>query len=498
MRKTHGFLALVVVAVVQLALIPAGAAAQGVSTPTQAQTDGVTVGSSTGAGWGSLAGGVAARPFVSRLTATNAGVETVLIEGGSTTPPAVTAGIPTAVISPLNLCQAGQAPAQGICYATPNRIALALGVPATDNVNTDLTGSATTETIFDMTVRMNTLGQSLRWSWANLDLLYWSATGLGTADAQIRIRFRPVATQFVSDFTGGQGCTATPIRDCDIQRAALQVLSANIVFSLDDTVNLALTGAIFATQGAIFGFLNPTGTASAPVLDLQMAAAHFRADGSIQTGQMKAVLPAQTLLNIYGVLPADAATFFSATRSGSAGTNGAPTYTVWSAGSEGTDGLLITVPDITFSAPTYKVKRKTVAAKTAVKTSGAKTTVSVKALAACRKALCTATVYTTGTAVSGKSKKIATIVSAADGSMSLSFPKAKLKKGAPYSVTIRLKKGSKLVTTAAGLNGSAVAWGTNSGGNGGNGSNSGNGGSGGSGSSGGGGGAGRDAHLGHR
>ncbi|PHX81372.1 MAG: hypothetical protein CK540_03130 [Thermoleophilia bacterium] len=446
------------IAVVQLALIPAGAAAQGSATPTQAQNDGATVGSTTGAGWGSLAGGVAARPFVSRLTATNAGVETVLIDGGSTTPPAVTAGIPTVVISPLNLCQAGQTPAQGVCHATPNRISLALGVPATDNVNTDLTGSATTEMIFDMTVRMNTLGQSLRWSWANLDLLYWSATGLGTADAQIRIRFRPVATQFVSDFTGGQGCTATPIGACDIQRAALQVLSANIVFSLDETVNLALTGAIFATQGAIFGFLNPTGTASAPVLDLQMAAAHFRADGSIQTGQMKAVLPAQTLLNIYGVLPADAATFFSATRSGSAGTNG---------------------------APTYKVKRKTVAAKTTVKTSGAKTTVSVKALAACRKALCTATVYTTGTAVSGKSKKIATIVSAADGSMSLSFPKAKLKKGAPYSVTIRLKKGSKLVTTAAGLNGSAFAWGTSSGGNGGNGSNSGNGGSGGSGGNGG-------------
>jgi hypothetical protein len=450
------FLTLVLAITVAL---PAGASAQGAGTPTQAQTDGATVGTTTGAGWGAMEGGVAGRPYVMLLTATNAGVETVLIDGGSTTPPAVTAGIPTAVISPLNLCQAGQTPAQGVCYATPNRISLALGVPATDNVNTDLTGSATTETIFDMTVRMNTLGQSLRWSWANLDLLYWSATGLGTADAQIRIRFRPVATQFVSDFTGGEGCTATPIGACDIQRAALQVLSANIVFSLDETVNLALTGAIFATQGAIFGFLNPTGTASAPVLDLQMAAAHFKADGSIQTGQMKAVLPAQTLLNIYGVLPADAATFFSATRSGSAGTNGSPSYSVWSAATEGTDGLLITVPDITFSAPTYKVKRKSVAAKTTVKTRGRRTSVSVKALRACRKSVCTATLYTTGTAVSGKAKKIASRVSAADGSLQLVFPKAKLKKGAPYSVTIRLKKSSKLVTTAAGLNGVAMAWG---------------------------------------
>ncbi len=470
------FLTLVVAVTVAL---PAGASAQGSGTPTQAQNDGATVGSMAGAGWGAMEGGVAGRPYVTRLTATNAGVETVLIDGGTTTPPPVTAGIPTVVISPTNLCQAGQTPAQGQCYATPNRVGLALGVPQTDNVNTDLTGAATVDTIFDMTVRMNTLGQSLRWSWANLDLLYWSATGLGTADAQVRIRFRPVATQFVTDFPSGNGCTATPIFACNPLQASLQVLSANISFSLDDTVNAALTGAIFATQGAIFGFVNPTGTASAPVLDLQMAAAHLRADGQVQTGQMKAVLPAQTLLNVYGVLPADAATFFSATRSGSTGTNGAPSYSVWSAGTEGTDGLLITVPDITFSAPTYKVKRKSVAAKTTVKTSGSSTSVSVKALSACRKSVCTATLYTTGTAVSGKAKKIASGVSAADGSLTLVFPKAKLKKGAPYSVTIRLKKGSKLVTTAAGLNGGAIAWGNSgSGGNGGNGGSGGNGGNG--------------------
>ena len=468
--------------------LPAGASAQGAGTPTQAQTDGATVGTTTGAGWGAMEGGVAGRPYVLRLTATNAGVETVLIEGGTTTPPPVTVGSPTVVISPTNLCQVGQTPAQGQCYATPNRVGLALGVPQTDAVNTDLTGSATVDTIFDMTVRMNTLGQSLRWSWANLDLLYWSATGLGTADAQVRIRFRPVATQFVTNFPPGNGCTATPIFACDPQQAALQVLSANISFSLDDTVNAALTGAIFATQGAIFGFVNPTGTASAPVLDLQMAAAHLRADGQVQTGQMKAVLPAQTLLNVYGVLPADAATFFSATRSGSAGTNGTPSYSVWSAGAEGTDGLLITVPDITFSSPTYKVKRKSVAAKTTVKTLGSSTSVSVNALRACRKNVCTATLYTTGTAVSGTAKKIASGVSAADGSLNLVFPKAKLKKGAPYSVTIRLKQGGKLVTTAAGVNGGSLAWGSSSGGAGGSGSGGGGngGGSGGGGNGGGG------------
>ncbi|MFM7551298.1 MAG: hypothetical protein ACKO7Q_00405, partial [Actinomycetota bacterium] len=172
--------------------LPAGAAAQGSPTgmPTQAQTDGATIGSQTQAGWAAMADGVAGRPYVARLTMTDGGVETVLIDGGTTTPPATTPGQATAVVSPYNLCAPGQTPAQGQCYATPNRIAITIAKTAGDVVDQNLTGAATTDTVFDMTVGLNSLGQSLRWSWANLDLLYWSTSGLGTPEAQFRIRFR--------------------------------------------------------------------------------------------------------------------------------------------------------------------------------------------------------------------------------------------------------------------------------------------------------------------
>ena len=449
--------------------------------PTQTQTDGAVIGTTTAAGWGALAGGATARPYVARLTSTVGGVETVLIGAGTTAPPATTTGQPTVVISPSNLCASGQAPAQGTCYATPNRIGITLGKPDTNTVDQNLTGAATAETVFDMTVNLNTLGQTLRWSWANLDLLYWSTSGLGTPGATLSIRFRPVVTPTVATMTGNEGCTSTPIGSfgpCSLPQATSEILAASITLSLDDTVNTSLTGAIFATQGAIFGYLNPTGTSSAPVLDLQMAAPHLRPDGSLQTGVMKALLPAQSLLNIYGVLPADAATFFTTTRTAAAGSQSAPVYSTWTAGAEGSDGLLITISDITFSAPTYAVKRKAPAAKSTVQSSGSRTTVAIKALGPCKAAKCTATLYTVSSAVSGKATKVGTVTSAADGSMSLVVAKAKMKRGTSWSVAIRLKKGGKLVTTAAGVNGGSLNWGSSSGGSGGGGNGGGSGGGG--------------------
>ena len=455
-----------VIAFAALALAPTSAFAQSTSMPTQTQIDGITQGSTSNPGWGSMAGGAAARPYVLRLTQTTAGVETVLIDGGTVTPPVTTVGVVTPVVSPANLCSVGQAPAQGQCYATPNRVGVMIGQATPTHADQDLTGAATVDTVFDMTMRLNTLGQSLRWSWANLDLLYWNTSNLGTPNAEFRIKFKPVITPMIMDFGVNNGCTSTPIGGpgpCNPTKSDLEMLAASITLSLDDTVNTALTGAIFATQGAIFGYLDPVGTAAAPVLDLQMAAAHYRPDGStLQTGVMKALLPSQALLNIYGVLPADAATFFTATRSGAAGTQRAPTYSTWSAAVEGSDGLLITISDITFSSPTYQVKRKGTAAKATVKIAGGKTSVAINPVGACKAGKCTATVYKTVSAMSGKAVKVGVVTSSAKGSFMLSVAKAKLKKGTPYSVTIRLKKGGKLVTTAAGVAGGSNGWGSSS------------------------------------
>ncbi len=182
---------------------------------------------------------------------------------------------------------------------------------------------------------------------------------------------------------------------------------------------------------------------------------------------MKALLPAQSLLNIYGVLPADAGAFFSTTRTGSAGTNSAPTSTVWSAATEGSDGVLISISGISFSAPTYKVKRKTAAAKATTKTAGRTTTLTVSPLAACKAKACTATLYAIAGATSGTTKKLGTAVSNTGGGMAIMVAKAKLKKGTRYSVTIRRSKGGKLVTTAAGIVGSSLSWGSSGSGGGG-------------------------------
>ncbi len=402
---------------------------------------------------------------------TDAAGTRALIEAGTMTFVAPAVGSVTPVVLASNLCRAGTTPVPGQCYATPNRVGISLGLVGSNNgLNQDLTGGTTTDSVYDMTVKLNTLGQSLRWSWANLDLLYWQTTGLGLPDAEFQVRFHPVATPYVSDYGSNNGCTATPIRDCSLTQSTATILAASVTLSLDETVNTALTGAIFATQGAVFGYLNPTGTAAAPVLDLQIASAHLQSDGStLQTGSMKALLPAQSLLNIYGVLPADAGAFFSTTRTGSAGSNSAPTSTVWSAATEGSDGVLISISGITFSAPTYKVKRKTAAAKTTTKTAGRTTTLTVSPLAACKAKACTATLYAIASTTSGNTKKLGTAVSNAGGGIAIMVAKAKLKKGTRYSVTIRRTKGGKLVTTAAGIVGASLSWGSSGSGGGGNG-----------------------------
>ena len=147
-----------------------------------------------------------------------------------------------------------------------------------------------------MTLALNTLGRSLRWSWANGDLVSWRADRLGQDDATVRIRFRPAMAPLVTSFPDGNGCTATPVRDCDIERADTEVRTAALLLSLDNTLDSALTGAVFATQNAFSGFLQPGGTSSAPTLDVQVASTHLQSDGSQQLGVVEALLPSAALL----------------------------------------------------------------------------------------------------------------------------------------------------------------------------------------------------------
>src|SRR5262249_15951801 len=148
--------------------------------------------------------------------------------------------------------------------------------------------------VIDMTVALNTLGQNLRWTWVNGELLSWKTTDLGQPDATVEIEFRPAVGPYVSpsNYPPSNGCTATPPMNCEIPHAKGRVLAGDVVFSLDDTLDPALTGAVFATQNAIFGYLAPGGTASAPSLDVELASTHLQGDGSPTLGTVQAFVPA--------------------------------------------------------------------------------------------------------------------------------------------------------------------------------------------------------------
>jgi hypothetical protein len=306
-------------------------------------------------------------------------------------------------------------------------------------------------TIIDMTVALNTLGKSLRWTWANGDLLYWQTNNLGQDNATVRIKFKPASSPYIAN-SQNNGCTATPIRDCSIQHADGEMLIASMVFSLDDTLDPTLTGAVFATQNAIAGFLEPGGSAAAPTLAMQVASTHTNSSGTPQLGTLKALIPAAALLNLYGILPADATTAFRTTRTGDAGANSAPTYDRWSAASEGSDGLFVTVENITFSVPAYKVAGKLRRVKVTAKAKGRKTTVTAKVSKCSKKNRCVASLYNLGRGGPKLYKATKTTIlknkSVNAKRLSLSARTSKLKKGSRVLLVVHSVKKKKLLVSS--------------------------------------------------
>lgn len=431
--------------------------------PNQAQTDRSMTdpaNSSGQPGWADMAGGNVARPYVRSLTVINGGVSTPVVTNGTTTPPSVPDGTVTTVIAPFNLCRFGQAPAQGSCYATPNRVGLTVAYAMNGQAGYNFAApqvpvspAVNASTVIDMTVALNTLGRSVRWTWANGDLLYWQTSNLGQDNATVRIKFRPASSPYIAN-SQNNGCTATPIRDCSIQSADAELLTASMVFSLDDTLDPAVTGAVFATQNAIAGFLEPGGSATAPTLQMQVASTHTKSNGTPQLGTLKALIPAAALLNLYGILPADAKAAFKTTRTGDAGTNSAPSYEQWSAASEGSDGLFVTVQNITFSVPAYKVAGKLKRVKVKAKAKGGKTIVTAKASKCSRKNRCVASLYNLGKGTSKLYKASKTTIlknkSVKAKKLSLSVRASKLKKGSRVLLVLHSAKKKKLLISSVG------------------------------------------------
>lgn len=167
--------------------------------PSQESLDGAE--NSAGATWADLPGGVTARPYVRSLSLVNGGVTTPVIAGAGVTPPAAATGGVTAVVAPVDLCRAGDAPSPGHCYATPNRVGITLAYVDGPNENYDFSNPTTplaatgnADTIVDKTIALNTLGRNLRWSWVSGQLLSWQPTVLGTPEATLHVKFHPTVS----------------------------------------------------------------------------------------------------------------------------------------------------------------------------------------------------------------------------------------------------------------------------------------------------------------
>jgi hypothetical protein len=430
--------------------------------PSQAQVDlSSTDPGSFGAGWGDMPGGVAGRPYIVSLSVTNGGATTPVIVGGTTADPSVAPGAVTAVASPFNLCRSGQTPAPGVCYATPNRVGITVGYgeggpDGWDFANPPIavTPRIDANSVIDLTIALNTLGKSLRWTWVNGDLLFWQTHDLGQDDATVRIKFRPASAPYVATFPAGNGCTATPPMNCEIPQADGEVLTGQVVLSLDDTLDPALTGAVFATQDAIMGYLTPGGSAQAPSLDVELASTHLRSDGTPELGTLQAFIPAASLLNLYGVLPTDATTAFTITRTGDPGTNDPPAYATWTAAANGSDGVLITVGGVTFSAPSYRIAGRIKHVSVRARARGANTILTASGTGCSVKRPCIEAVYDLGRPNLPRFLARSTSVLAqklAAGSRSIVVRASKLRKGDRFLVLVRSLRNRKLLASALGI-----------------------------------------------
>jgi hypothetical protein len=412
-------------------------------------------------GWADIAGGVAARPYVVSMTVINGGVSTPVITGGTTASPAVPSGQVTAVVSAFNLCRPGQAPAQGTCYATPNRVGLTVGYSAGEGDGYNFAEPAVpvsptinSESIIDMTVALNTLGQSLRWTWVNGELLYWQTTNLGQGGAMVHIRFKPATAPYVRQFPQGSGCTATPIFNCSLPTAEGQVLTASMVFSLDNTLDTSLTGAAFATQNAIYGYLQPGGSSSAPALEIQMASTHTNAEGAPQRGTLQAFIPAAALIHYYGVLPVDATSAFTTTRAGDPGTNEPPQYEAWTTAANGSEGLLATIKGVSFSVPSYRVTDKLRRVPAHATARGTKTTIKATTAGCSGMRRCLASVYDLGARHAKRLPATGAMVVSnrpvTGRALVITAPVARLKRGDGFLLVVRLATGRKLLFSTGG------------------------------------------------
>ena len=438
--------------------------------PDQSQLDAPSTQNAT---WVNMTGGVAARPYVTALSVINGGVSTPVITNGTATAETnVPMGRIAVAISPSNLCRTCQSPAQGVCYATPNRIGVTVGyqiqpgqLGSDFSIANNLLTPVTADTEFDITLNLNTLGRTLRWSWASGVPTYWNTANLGTDAATVRLRIKPTLTPVVMQGTQQVGCSQVPVQACSYSQNTHETLSASLTLSLDNTLDEIFTGALFSSTRSYMGSLmvQPGET---PQMTYGVSAPQTWSDGTANAASLSAVLSDASLLNFYGATPEVVATAEFQTGAlnlarTDGGTQGAITWTRWTADLQGIDGWLVTIPDIRFVAAvstsgvrafgssvapaTFSVKSKT-SAKITTKRVGSKAMITLKvSAAACAKSSCRVVVSSIASKVGSGSKKITAAAVIGKSKSVVTTLSAKSSKGQRLSVMLQAKKAGKWV-----------------------------------------------------
>jgi hypothetical protein len=373
--------------------------------------------------WSDLAGGVTGRPYIASLTVTTNGVPTQIVTNGTATTAApTTVGAVTAVISPFNLCKAGST---NNCYATPNRVGITLAYVKQagqlgHNFSAPTATLATTinaTSVFDMTIGLNTVGKKLGWTWMNGTPTFWKTENLGQDNGTARVKFSLSEAPGI-DYQDqkAQQCTTIPVSVCDADKSTQDTLGMQMVLSLDTTLSAAFAGALFATNAAVIGSLD-VASGETPSLTYGIAGPHRLSDGTVRKGKFYGFLSDAVLESQFKIAATetDMTKVLSVARTAEskstadAGTD-TVTWTKWSAADNGTDGRLVTISDISFSAPKFKVTKVGTSSTGSAKSTGG---TALKAPSGMKFTTKARTITLTGSGVAGVTYKATATLGAA-------------------------------------------------------------------------------------
>lgn len=368
MHRTKAIAARVGLAAIAFLALTGVACAQGGQAPADPQSRYDEADQGWAGGWGNTSVGVAGRPYIKRLSITNAGTETVVIDnttGAASVAPALGMNV-SATVQGYNICRPGQTPGPGSCYALPNRIAVSLEwLKQGEGWTSDFTGATTTPivdaaSVIDITVGFRPAYASLRWTWLSGAPSWWS-NSVTAAGGEVRVRYTMSTMPILSDADYAICGTQIPVGSCTAQTSQREIMRSEMILSMDDTVNAVFTGALFATEHAIIGSLEtpPVVPGLPPTITYGVAAPHLLADGQPRVGTFRAVLP-DSVLAAFGTSSAvfDPATMSVVRTNDPGGGAYAPTWSQWTAAGNGSDGELLTITPLTFSAPKFKVASK--------------------------------------------------------------------------------------------------------------------------------------------